>query len=126
MRIIGTSACLGGAGRLQSIAMIIALVRDLMFASKITAAANEAGVEYRIVRDPAKLAGQEGEKLLVDLNQDGAIDAAAAWRQSSGKPVVGFVSHVDTEIIERAKSAGIDQVTTRGQFTQLLANLLRN
>ncbi len=104
--------------------MILALVRDLMFASKITAAASAASVECRIVRYPSKLAETSGDRLFVDLNQDGAIEAAAAWGLASGKPVTGFVSHVDTATIEKAKSAGIDEVLTRGQFTQLLPNLI--
>lgn len=105
--------------------MILIVVRDLMFSSRIINAAKELQLEYRMIRDPAKLADEVGEKLIVDLNQDGALDAASAWGKSTSKPVVGFVSHVDTPTIERAKTLGIDQILTRGQFVQVLSDVLR-
>src|SRR5689334_21758337 len=39
---------------------VLSLVRDLMFASKITATANAAGAAVKVLRDPAALAGQAG------------------------------------------------------------------
>ena len=100
------------------------LCRDLMFASKVTATARATGQAVQVVRDPAQLP-PKGNRLLVDLNQDGALDAAAAWRTSSGGAVVGFVSHVDTETIARARNAGLDQVLTRGRFTADLESILK-
>src|SRR5690606_33368800 len=76
----------------------IALVRDLMFSSKISAEARAAGAVVRIMRDPAQLADADAPLLLVDLNQEGALEPAAAWGQARpGRRVVGFVSHVDVE-----------------------------
>jgi hypothetical protein len=113
----------------QSTLPVVALVRDLMFSGKISSTARAAGVEVRIVRDPAKVndaATADGRMLVVDLSQDGAIDAAVAWKQShAGRPVIGFVSHVDTDTIARAKSAGIDRVMARGGFTAQLESILR-
>jgi hypothetical protein len=103
---------------------ILVLVRDLMFSSRIVAEARAAGVECKIVRDPAKIPMQ-GRLLIVDLNLDGAIDAAAAWGAAGNGPVVGFVSHVDTETISRARSAGISQILARSRFVQLLPDLIR-
>src|SRR3954454_15358704 len=98
----------------------LVLVRDLMFSSKITAAAREAGVAVKIVRDPAQLSSQSGDRLIVDFSQTGALDAAAEWKRATGNVVIGFVSHVDTDTIAKASESGIDHVLTRGQFTQLL------
>jgi len=106
--------------------MTLVLVRDLMFSSKITAVAREAGVAVKVVRDPAQLASQPGERLIVDLNQPGALEAATAWKQTTGGEVIGFASHVDTDTIHKARQSGIDRVLSRGQFTQLLPNLLQN
>jgi hypothetical protein len=104
---------------------VLALVRDLMFSSKITATAKAVGAEVMVIRDPIQLAGHEGRILLVDLNLTGAIDAAAKWRQTSGgATVLGFVSHVDTETIQRARDAGLDQVMARSGFVASLAGLL--
>src|SRR5437868_1615938 len=87
---------------------VLALVRDLIFSTKITTTARAGGISVKVVRDPAKLAGETGSLLLVDLNLPGAIDAAAAWRGNGA--VVGFVSHVDAETASAARSAGIDRV----------------
>lgn len=104
---------------------VIALVRDLMFSSKISATARAQGVPVMIVRDPAALADTPGDRLLVDLNLDGAIDAAAAWAAAApGRHTLGFVSHIDTDTITRARTAGIHQVIARSRFTADLAAIL--
>ena len=105
---------------------ILALVRDLMFSSKIASAARELGIELRVIRDPAALGTSSGSKLFVDLNQPGAIEAARQWKAQTGGVTIGFVSHVDAATIAQAQEAGFDQVLARGQFTQLLPNLLRD
>src|SRR4051794_1315762 len=103
---------------------ILILCRDLMMGSRITAAAQSAGVSFKVVRDAAKLAGQAGERLIVDLNQDGALDAASAWKAAGGGEVIGFVSHVDGETIKRARGSRLDHVLARGQFVQQLDTLI--
>jgi hypothetical protein len=105
--------------------VVLCLVRDLLFYSKIrAAAANTAGIVLKNVRDPAKLAGEVGSGLIVDLNQPEALAAAAQWLGHSGKPVVGFVSHVDADTIQAAKAAGVDQVVPRSQFEKNLSRIL--
>jgi CheY-like chemotaxis protein len=106
----------------QQIVPVLALVRDLMFSSKISAEARSAGVPCKIIRDPAQLATADPapQFLLVDLNLPGAIEAASTWRQGSGKPVIGFVSHVDSDTISKARASGIDLVQARSQFVQQL------
>jgi hypothetical protein len=104
---------------------ILVLVRDLMFSSRITATARAGNVPVVVVRDAAQLAGRTGRRLIVDLNQDGAIDAAVAWKTSSGGDVIGFVSHVDGPTIARAREAGIDRVMPRSRFVEELPALLR-
>lgn len=105
---------------------VVALVRDLLFASHISATARAESVEVRIVRDAKQLAEIPGRLLLVDLNQNGALDAAVAWRAAQRAPVIGFAAHVDTATISRAKQAGIDQVLARSQFVNRLPELLRS
>lgn len=106
---------------------VLALVRDLMFSGRISAEARAAGRAVRILRDPAQLADAEGELLLVDLNQAGALEPAAAWGQAApGRVVVGFVSHVDVETIEAARALGIGRIVPRGQFVKQLPALLQS
>lgn len=106
--------------------VVIALVRDLMFSSKITATARAVGVRVTLVGDPARLADTAGDRLLIDLNLPGAIDAAAAWAGADPfRQTVGFVSHVDTDTIQQARTAGIQQVMARSQFTARLPEILQ-
>lgn len=102
---------------------ILVLVRDLIFSTRISTTARAAGIEIRMIRDPAKLPGQAGRLLIVDLNLAGAIEAAGAWRTDTA-PVVGFVSHVDAQTAARAKAAGIDRVMARSRFVEILPQLL--
>jgi hypothetical protein len=104
---------------------ILVLVRDLVFASRISATAQAAGVTVKMIREPEKLAGEQGDRLIVDLNQAGALEAAVEWKLESGARVIGFVSHVDRETIDRARSSGIDEVLPRSQFVQRLPELLK-
>src|SRR5438094_36963 len=100
------------------------LVRDLLFASKIMTTARAAGVEVKVLRDPAALNDAAGRRLFVDLDQSGTIQAAAQWKKRTGGHVIGFVSHVHAETIRAARDAGLDQVLSRGAFAQTLGQLL--
>lgn len=104
---------------------VVALVRDLIFASRIRATARDVGVELQLVRDPARLLIQPGRRLLVDLNLPGAIEACPAWMRINQGDVVGFVSHVDAETIAHARSVGIAKVMARSRFVELLPDLIR-
>jgi hypothetical protein len=105
--------------------LILVLVRDLMFASKITATAQSMQVPVKLIREPEKLASEPGERLIVDLNQPGAMEAASSWKSDAARSVIGFVSHVDRETIDRARSLGIDQILPRSQFVARLTELLK-
>lgn len=102
---------------------ILVLVSDLIFSSKISAQARASGTPIKMVR-PATLADEPGRMLIADLNQPGAIAAAAAWQQTQGKPVVGFVSHVDAATIAQARAAGLENILARSRFVQILPDLL--
>jgi lauroyl/myristoyl acyltransferase len=106
--------------------VVLALVSDLMFRSKIAAEAKAQNIQIEFVRDACQLAQKQGSKLIVDLNHQGAIELAAAWKQSTGKPVIAFVSHVDTETIDQARRSGLDQILARSRFTQQLGSILAN
>jgi len=105
---------------------ILALVSDLMFSSRISAEARAAGSPLKIVRQPAQLGDLDGRLLIVDLNQPGAIAAAAAWAKMRGRPVVGFVSHVDAAAIAEARAAGLATIMARSKFVEVLPELVRS
>lgn len=94
-----------------------------MFFSKIRAAA--AGRPVVAVRDPSQLTTRDGAILFVDLNQAETLAAAVGWSRRTGRPVVGFVSHVDAQLIRAARTAGIGTVLPRSQLEKNLPDLLR-
>jgi CheY-like chemotaxis protein len=115
--------------------MILAVLDDLMFTSRIRAAAHGVGADVRFARtaaDTVALALQEKPVLvLLDLNARG-LDAMAVLAQLKSAPelaglrVIGFVSHVQTDVITAARDAGIDEVMARSAFASRLPDLLRN
>jgi CheY-like chemotaxis protein len=113
--------------------VIVALVDDLMFRSRIQAAARAAGAEVRFVAggDAAVRLIQDHAPalVLVDLNASrlAPLDVIAELKAdpSLGSTfIVGFVSHVDTETIAAARAAGIDEVLARSAFVAKLPEIL--
>ena len=113
--------------------MVLALVDDLMFRSKIKSTATHLGVRVSFVgsRDAALAAMQSEVPSLVvlDLNNaraDPLGTVAAIKRDNALAPisVVGFVSHVDVATISAAKAAGIDEVLARSAFAMQLPDIL--
>ena len=123
----GVVACNGAWMATENALQVLVLVRDLIFSTKIKATADAVGRSVRVLREPAMLTGQEGAMLIVDLNLEGAIAAAAGWRgeDEPRRRVVGFVSHVDGETIRAAREAGITEVLARSRFVEVLPSLLR-
>jgi hypothetical protein len=118
--------CGGIQSRMAEETPIVALVRDLMFSSKIRSEAQAAGVAVRMVREPGQLAGAGGRLLLADLNQPGAIEAAARWLAADpARAAVGFISHVDADTAARARAAGIRNIVARSAFVAGLPQLLK-
>jgi hypothetical protein len=105
--------------------VVLVLVRDLIFSSRISATARAQQSRFKLVADPSAIAAEPASRLIVDLNQPGALEAAADWKQRHGGDVIGFVSHVDAETIARARAAGIERILARSQFVTALPELLR-
>jgi hypothetical protein len=97
---------------------VVALVADLMDRSRVAAAI--PGV--RFVTTPAGLAAAAGEAdlVIVDLGRPGALDAAVALAQE-GANVVGYASHVATDVLDRAGAAGCTALARSVFFRRLPA-----
>lgn len=111
-------------------AQVVALVDDLFFEAKILEAAHQLGVEVRICATGEALAATAGEEkpriVFVDLNaRHDPLEAIRRLREAGNRaPIVGFLSHVQTELAERARVAGCQEVMPRSLFTRNLAALL--
>jgi CheY-like chemotaxis protein len=113
--------------------MILAAVDDLLFSSKIRNVARRIGVEVVFARSRDAIVEQARSArpalTIVDLNGDRmrpleVIAAIRADPELAALPVIGFVSHVQADLIDAARAAGIDQVMARSAFSATLPDLL--
>lgn len=104
-------------------------MRDLVFRSKIHAAAERLGVpillapRFTPLSEAARGLG-EGT-VLADLSEPGVLDEVRAAKAAGGIRVVGFLGHLETDLARAASEAGVDEVLSRGQFVQRLEEILR-
>jgi CheY-like chemotaxis protein len=114
--------------------MILAVLDDLLFTSKIKTAASQLGAAITFARSgPAARAEMERSApslVILDLNNV-RIDplSVVEWMKSNpalaAVPTVGFVSHVQTDLIQAARAAGVTDVLARSAFTAQLGDILR-
>lgn len=112
-------------------ALVHAIVADLMFGSKVAATARAHGVDYRGARSLAGLRDAPGkaDMVVVDLEAelpDGdPLDAVSeALRGESGPKVVAFAGHLLADRLEAARRAGAHEVLSRGGFASRLESIM--
>lgn len=116
-----------------AVTIVLAVVDDMFFASKIRATAESVGVEVTFLRSIEKLVEKAREvkpalivvdlhntkldsmALAVDLKADGEVQAI---------PLLGFFSHVQAELQRNAVAAGFDKVIPRSVFARDLGQIL--
>jgi len=112
--------------------MVVYHAADLLWASRIKAEGEAAGVECRPVRSvemlEARLADSPVRGLVVDL--DAPEVALALIRRAKGAGegavrVAAFGPHVATEALAAAREAGADVVMARGAFVGRVGEVLR-
>jgi hypothetical protein len=101
------------------VARVVALVGDLMLASRVEATL--AGAGHEVILNPR----DDGESsagadlIVADVDE---VDPASAV--SVGKPVLGFYRHTDPETRRRAEAAGVDLVVPRSRLARELPELV--
>jgi DNA-binding NarL/FixJ family response regulator len=112
----------------------IALIDDLFFLAKVHETAKHTGVTLETASTGEQLlksaAASPAALILVDLNaRHGALDAVerlcAVKGPGNPRRVIAFLSHVQTDLAEKARAAGCADVMPRSKFTQNLAEILR-
>ncbi len=112
---------------------VLAVIEDLFFTSKITAAASQLGTEIRCARSgpqALEIARQQRPTLIIlDLNAAGCaplelLSQLKASPELKEIPVLGFVSHQQTSLIREALQAGCDRVLARSVLVRDLPQLL--
>jgi CheY-like chemotaxis protein len=110
----------------------VAALNDLMFTVKIQDAAKRAGFEVVFAKSKPEVLAQSKQApalIILDLN-DAALDALELIGTLKGTdetrniPLVGFVSHVQTDLKQAAQEKGCDTVIARSAFSQNLPKIL--
>jgi CheY-like chemotaxis protein len=113
-------------------ASIVAVVTDLMFIVKIQEAAKRAHMGVTFVKsqeDVLLQARSNPAVIILDLNTS-ALDPLEliTTLKSDGEfskiPLLGYVSHVQGELIHAAQEKGCDTVVARSAFSQNLPSIL--
>ena len=113
--------------------MVLAVVDDLLFQSKIRATAQASGREITFVRRRdaaiAAMTGRRPDLVILDLDRDaldpiGLIGEMKQAPELAAIPIVGFGSHVQTARLQSAREAGCDRVMARSGFVAALPELL--
>lgn len=107
---------------------IFALVDDIFFQAKMMETAKQMDVELKLFSTGEALLAewekQQPKLAVVDLNarQSSPMEVIAAVRARRAEiRVIGFFSHVQTELAQRARDAGCTEVMPRSKFTKELA-----
>lgn len=112
---------------------VMAVVDDMFFASKIRATAEGMGLTVRFVRNVDSLletARQELPSLIIfDLHSQRCDSFSIAEQLKSDAqlravPIIGFFSHVQTELQQKAQASGFDRVLPRSVFSARLSQIL--
>jgi len=112
---------------------IIAVVDDIFFASKIRGTAEQVGVPVAFARSAdgvSEIIQQQAPSLIIcDLHSQkiNPIDLAKSLKakeDTKNIPLLGFFSHVQTDLQREAKMAGFDRVIPRSVFASSLITIL--
>jgi len=108
---------------------VLALVDDLFFRAKLIETARHTGVELACFATPDDLVEEARAKppalVVVDLNAGkDPLRAVEQLAPGNSMPLIAFLSHVQTDLAERARQAGCTEVMPRSQFSKELPAIL--
>ena len=114
--------------------LVLAAVDDMLFVAKIRGAAQLANAEVDFARsvNAAFEAAKKSNSALVvvDLHSQriDAFQLAEKFKADESTreiPLIGFYSHVHTELQRKARDAGFDRVMPRSAFSKHLTEILQ-
>jgi hypothetical protein len=101
------------------VARVVALVPDLMLASRVEATLGAAGHEVTLDHGQGTELGADVDVIVADV---GEVDPASVVEL--GKPVLGFYRHTDPNVRRRAEAAGVNLVVPRSRLARELPALV--
>jgi CheY-like chemotaxis protein len=124
------------AGAEDANSRIFAFIEDLFFMAKIQETARKLNVKVEFVKSDKELMekmhqnGEEKPSLIIfDLNNNSVKPLTLIPKLKSklkkGTSIIGFLSHVQGDLKQKAHEVGCDMVLPRSAFSQNLPQLLR-
>lgn len=112
---------------------ILAVMSDLFFTVKITDAARRAGMSVEFAKDEKDVMAKANTApalIIFDLNFDQVepLKLIAKLKNDAGLKqisTIGFLSHVQGELKQKAHETGCDMVLARSAFSQNLPQILK-
>ena len=111
-------------------AQVVALIDDIFFQAKIGETAKQLGLEFRACTTPdaleSEIAKAPPRLVVIDLNSHAnPIDAISrVTRNTETTLLIGFLSHTEVDLAEKARAAGCREVLPRSKFAQNMATIL--
>ena len=113
--------------------MIIVVVQDLLFLSKIQETAQKLGIAIEVVdlnEAEERARTSRASAVVLDLNHHTgrAVELVRALKAHSATraiPIIGFLSHVQEDLAAAARAAGCDRVLARSAMARQLPELLK-
>jgi len=119
--------------QMQGSKRVLAVVNDLFFSVKLTEAAKRSGLALEFVKDAEQVIERAAGKpslIIFDLNFDAVqplklIAKLKASPETKGVSLLGYLSHVQAELKQKAQEAGCDMVMARSAFSQNLPQIFK-
>lgn len=112
---------------------VLAVVEDLLFTVKISEAAKRVGLEVEFLKSEKDVLEKALERpllIIIDLNC-ACVEPISVISQLKSSPetkpisLIGFLSHVQGELKQKAHEAGANIVMARSAFSQNLQQILK-
>jgi PleD family two-component response regulator len=111
----------------------MAVVSDLFFSVKLSEAAKRSGLALEFVKDGKLVlekAGEQPSLIIFDLNFEAVqplelITSLKATPATKGISLIGYLSHIQVELKQKAQEAGCDMVMARSAFSQNLPQIFK-
>jgi PleD family two-component response regulator len=112
---------------------VVAVVSDLFFSSKLREVARHSGLLLEFVKEEKALMQKVHERpslIIFDLNFEAAeplklISKLKAAPEAKGISLIGYLSHIQVELKQKAQEAGCDMVMARSAFSQNMPQIFK-
>jgi PleD family two-component response regulator len=113
---------------------MMAVVSDLFFTVKINDAAKKAAMQPEFLLEPNQVMARAAEEkpalIIFDLNFDAAnplhlIQQLKGDADLKGINLIGYLSHIQADLKQKAQEAGCDMVMAKSAFSQNIQQILK-